>query len=165
MEKLREMNLWHGKVMCPMGLFFRMNLGRIFISLFVRDTSQSSHSCPYTASPSPCTCRTLCSPSTRTSPPGSQSGGPALVTSCRYVNYDSWWYHKGEGLGVQSWTPLPQVGGATWLLQVFPDGLPFLYNQTGWRVAAHNRFHHLRTIAPCVRMLILSCSFIPLQPA
>ena len=26
-----------------------------------------------------------------------------------YVNYDSWWYLKGEGLGVKDWSPMPEV--------------------------------------------------------
>jgi len=49
----------------------------------------------------------------------------------RYVNYDSWWYLKGEGLGVKDWSPMPEI---------FPDGLHYLFNQTGWGVAAHNRY-------------------------
>ena len=32
-----------------------------------------------------------------------------LLLIARYVNYDSWWYLKGEGLGVKDWSPMPEV--------------------------------------------------------
>ena len=39
----------------------------------------------------------------------------------RYINYDSWWYVKGNDLGVKSWTAQDDV---------FPSGMEYLYNQT-----------------------------------
>ena len=47
-----------------------------------------------------------------------------------YIDFDSWWYLKGIDNGVKSWTSLPLV---------FPDGLEYLFNQTGLQIAAHNR--------------------------
>ncbi|XP_071096504.1 uncharacterized protein [Haliotis cracherodii] len=49
----------------------------------------------------------------------------------RYVQYDSYWYYKGIGKGVKTWEPMPDI---------FPNGLQFLYNMTGWPAGAHNRF-------------------------
>jgi len=49
----------------------------------------------------------------------------------RYVQYDSWWYPKGQFEGVTEWVSLPEV---------FPSGLQKLYNKLGLPVVAHNRF-------------------------
>ena len=48
----------------------------------------------------------------------------------KYINYDSWWYIKGEDLGTKSWTPQHSI---------FPHGMESLYSQTGLPVVAHNR--------------------------
>ena len=48
-----------------------------------------------------------------------------------YINYDSWWYVKGEDLGVKSWTAKEEI---------FPSGLHSLYERTGLGVVAHNRY-------------------------
>ena len=52
----------------------------------------------------------------------------------RWVLLDSWWYYKGVGGGVKNWTARPDI---------FPNGLDYLYQQTGWRVQAHNRYWSL----------------------
>jgi hypothetical protein len=44
---------------------------------------------------------------------------------------DSYWYYKGVGNGVKNWTAMPEV---------FPHGLDYLYNKTGWPVVGHNRY-------------------------
>ncbi|XP_041369520.1 uncharacterized protein LOC121383515 [Gigantopelta aegis] len=49
----------------------------------------------------------------------------------RYVQYDSWWYYKGPGGGVKTWTPMPDV---------MPDGFQSVYDKTGWPASAHNRW-------------------------
>ena len=102
-------------------------------------------SSPHTASPSPCTCRTLCSPSTPTSPPGSPSGRPGLRPLLQVRQLRLLVVPQGRGPGGEV-LDAPPAGGWRHMAstcQVFPDGLHFLYNQTGWRVAAHNRFCHL----------------------
>ncbi len=43
---------------------------------------------------------------------------------------DSWWYYKGELQGVTNWTELPDI---------FPRGLDYVQQATGWPIAAHNR--------------------------
>jgi hypothetical protein len=48
-----------------------------------------------------------------------------------YVLLDSWWYFKGSNGGVSNWKPMPDV---------FPKGLDYLFNATGWFVQAHNRY-------------------------
>jgi hypothetical protein len=90
----------------------------------------------------------------------------------RYANYDSWWYHKGEGLGVKDWTPLPEVRdprGPERIrllpLKVFPAGLESLYSATGWKVAAHNRSFLLPPTMQCHLYSVtnsLVCSAVPL---
>lgn len=49
----------------------------------------------------------------------------------KYVEVDSWWYYKGEDLGVSNWTELPDI---------FPNGLDAIRRETGWAYAAHNRY-------------------------
>ncbi|XP_063585588.1 uncharacterized protein LOC134762973 [Penaeus indicus] len=49
----------------------------------------------------------------------------------RYLQLDSWWYHKGEGGGVKNWTEIPYI---------IPDGIGNLYETTGWPIIAHNRY-------------------------
>jgi hypothetical protein len=44
---------------------------------------------------------------------------------------DSWWYYKGIGDGVKTWVSRPDV---------FPHGLEYVWNRTGWPVQGHNRF-------------------------
>lgn len=46
------------------------------------------------------------------------------------MQIDSWWYLKGKGSGTKEWVPGPGV---------FPHGLAYLHNMTGWRITAHNR--------------------------
>ena len=55
----------------------------------------------------------------------------------QYFNYDSWWYIKGEDLGVKSWTP--QSG-------IFPGGMDHLHEQTGLPVIGHNRYWAIDTV-------------------
>ncbi|KAK7076764.1 hypothetical protein SK128_010515 [Halocaridina rubra] len=49
----------------------------------------------------------------------------------RRLQLDSWWYHKGEGRGVKNWTALHLV---------FPDGIKYIHDITGWPIVAHNRY-------------------------
>ncbi|KAL5016026.1 hypothetical protein ScPMuIL_005615 [Solemya velum] len=49
----------------------------------------------------------------------------------RYLQYDSWFYPKGPEGGVKTWEPTAET---------FPDGFLYMYNQTGWPSAAHNRW-------------------------
>eukprot|EP00052_Salpingoeca_macrocollata_P034590 m.12039 g.12039 ORF g.12039 m.12039 type:complete len:746 (-) comp6683_c0_seq1:50-2287(-) len=49
----------------------------------------------------------------------------------RYILLDSWWYFKGKHDGVTTWDPMPDV---------FPHGLEYLYNVTGWSQQLHNRY-------------------------
>jgi hypothetical protein len=44
---------------------------------------------------------------------------------------DSWWYYKGVGDGVKNWTARGDI---------FPHGLDYVYNKTGWPVVGHNRY-------------------------
>jgi len=44
---------------------------------------------------------------------------------------DSWWYYKGTGDGVKNWTGMGSI---------FPHGLDYVYNSTGWPVVGHNRY-------------------------
>eukprot|EP01084_Bolivina_argentea_P145760 255409_1 len=55
----------------------------------------------------------------------------------KWILYDSWWYFKGEGSGVKNWTARSDI---------FPDGLSYMYQQTGWKVQAHNRFWSLDNV-------------------
>jgi hypothetical protein len=49
-----------------------------------------------------------------------------------YIQFDSWWYYKGNGGGVSEWTARPDV---------FPDGLQALHRRLEKiAFAAHNRF-------------------------
>ena len=58
----------------------------------------------------------------------------------RYWLADSWWYYKDpdgpNGGGVTNWTARPDV---------FPHGLEYVYEQTGWAVQGHNRFWSNKT--------------------
>ena len=49
----------------------------------------------------------------------------------RYLQIDSWWYFKGNSDGVKNWTAMPSV---------FPRGIEYVSNITGWPIVAHNRF-------------------------
>ena len=49
-----------------------------------------------------------------------------------YMEFDSWWYHKGTGGGVSEWRALPDV---------FPDGLVTVHHRLeNIPLAAHNRW-------------------------
>lgn len=48
----------------------------------------------------------------------------------RYWLADSWWYYKGLKDGVKNWTAMGSI---------FPHGLDYVYNKTGWPVVGHNR--------------------------
>ena len=51
----------------------------------------------------------------------------------RYVQLDSWWYPKDETdlmHGALNWTAMHSI---------FPDGIDFVRQRTGWDFAAHNR--------------------------
>eukprot|EP01084_Bolivina_argentea_P143819 252495_1 len=49
----------------------------------------------------------------------------------KWVLLDSWWYYKGAGGGVKNWTARSDI---------FPNGLEYVYNATGWSIQAHNRY-------------------------
>eukprot|EP00051_Salpingoeca_urceolata_P021745 m.344479 g.344479 ORF g.344479 m.344479 type:complete len:749 (-) comp19854_c2_seq17:290-2536(-) len=49
----------------------------------------------------------------------------------KYVLLDSWWYYKGKYDGVKTWDAMPTI---------FPNGLEYLFNVTGWPTQLHNRF-------------------------
>lgn len=49
----------------------------------------------------------------------------------RYVLLDSWWYYKGVGDGVKEWIAMDSI---------FPDGLDYVRNATGWPIQGHNRY-------------------------
>ena len=49
----------------------------------------------------------------------------------RYVQLDSWWYYKGMHNGVKNWTAMPSI---------FPRGIEYVANVTGWPIVAHNRY-------------------------
>ena len=49
----------------------------------------------------------------------------------KYLEIDSWWYPKDKLLAVVEWTALPDI---------FPNGLDYLQEQTGWPIVAHNRY-------------------------
>ena len=57
----------------------------------------------------------------------------------RWILYDSWFYLKGNEThtkydpfnGVINWTDADPA--------IFPSGLRYMYDQTGWPVVAHNR--------------------------
>ena len=44
---------------------------------------------------------------------------------------DSYWYFKGDADGVKNWTAMPEL---------FPRGLEYVTNQTGWEIVGHNRY-------------------------
>jgi len=50
----------------------------------------------------------------------------------KYWLMDSWWYYKGNGGGVKNWTAMPNI---------FPDGIEYVYKNTGWKIQAHNRYY------------------------
>lgn len=55
----------------------------------------------------------------------------------RYIQYDSWWYHQAPfRQGVTEWTSKTNV---------FPHGLGYMFNKTGWTVIAHNRWWSPKT--------------------
>jgi len=49
----------------------------------------------------------------------------------RHILLDSWWYYQGVGGGVKEWAPRPDI---------FPDGMQYVHNATGWQIMAHNRY-------------------------
>ena len=49
----------------------------------------------------------------------------------KYVLLDSWWYYRGVGAGVSDWVGRPDV---------FPHGMAYLRNKTGWPIMGHNRY-------------------------
>lgn len=49
----------------------------------------------------------------------------------RYVLLDSWWYYKGFQDGVKEWIAMGNI---------FPDGLDYVRNATGWPIQGHNRY-------------------------
>jgi hypothetical protein len=55
----------------------------------------------------------------------------------QYILLDSWWYYKGTNGGVSNWIEQPEL---------FPKGLPYLFQQTGWKVQAHNRYWALDNV-------------------
>ena len=55
----------------------------------------------------------------------------------QYFNYDSWWYVKGNDLGVKSWTAKEDI---------FPSGMESVYARTGLPVGAHNRYWATDTV-------------------
>jgi len=54
----------------------------------------------------------------------------------RYWLADSWWYFKGLRNGVKNWTAMPSI---------FPNGMKYIYDQTGWLVQGHNRYWSMDT--------------------
>eukprot|EP01065_Artemidia_motanka_P040809 TRINITY_DN5189_c0_g1_i1.p1 TRINITY_DN5189_c0_g1~~TRINITY_DN5189_c0_g1_i1.p1 ORF type:complete len:763 (+),score=245.59 TRINITY_DN5189_c0_g1_i1:62-2350(+) len=50
----------------------------------------------------------------------------------KYLQLDSWWYVKGTGGGIRTWTA-PE--------SKFPHGLPSLYSHTEWPVVAHSKYY------------------------
>jgi len=49
-----------------------------------------------------------------------------------YIQFDSWWYYRGIGLGVSQWKARPDI---------FPDGLIGVYHRMeNLSIAAHNRY-------------------------
>lgn len=49
----------------------------------------------------------------------------------RQILLDSWWYYQGKAGGVKEWYPRPDI---------FPHGMQFVHNATGWQIMAHNRY-------------------------
>eukprot|EP00054_Salpingoeca_dolichothecata_P012674 m.70327 g.70327 ORF g.70327 m.70327 type:complete len:763 (+) comp20068_c0_seq1:336-2624(+) len=49
----------------------------------------------------------------------------------KWILLDSWWYYKGVGDGVKEWIAMGNI---------FPHGLDYFYNQTGWLIQGHNRY-------------------------
>ncbi|KAK7102674.1 uncharacterized protein [Littorina saxatilis] len=49
----------------------------------------------------------------------------------KYVQYDSWWYYRGNTNGVKTWVARPDI---------FPDGFVYLYKNLGLPTVAHNRY-------------------------
>ncbi|OWF39492.1 uncharacterized protein LOC110464957 [Mizuhopecten yessoensis] len=49
----------------------------------------------------------------------------------KYLQIDSWWYYKGLLDGIKQWSYRPEI---------FPRGVKFLSQTTGWSIAAHNRY-------------------------
>lgn len=61
-----------------------------------------------------------------------------LPLPIHYMQFDSWWYYKGIAGGVTEWTAMPDV---------FPDGLPAVYNRLNRiPIAAHNRYWAIDTM-------------------
>ncbi|XP_071115649.1 uncharacterized protein [Haliotis cracherodii] len=55
-----------------------------------------------------------------------QIGVPA-----RYIQFDEWWYYWDNDHGVVTWSAQPKV---------FPNGMQWLYNKTGYPVVAHSMY-------------------------
>eukprot|EP00054_Salpingoeca_dolichothecata_P014018 m.78605 g.78605 ORF g.78605 m.78605 type:complete len:753 (+) comp20774_c0_seq2:47-2305(+) len=49
----------------------------------------------------------------------------------KWILLDSWWYYKGWEEGVKEWLATPFI---------FPRGLDYVYNATGWAIQGHNRY-------------------------
>ncbi|EDQ89592.1 uncharacterized protein MONBRDRAFT_36925, partial [Monosiga brevicollis MX1] len=54
----------------------------------------------------------------------------------RYILLDSWWYYKGPHNGVTVWDAMPSI---------FPHGLEYFFNKTGWYQQLHNRYWSAET--------------------
>ena len=52
----------------------------------------------------------------------------------KYVEIDSWWYPKDQFFAVTEWAPDDTKD------YIFPNGLVYLQEQTGFKFAAHNRY-------------------------
>ena len=55
----------------------------------------------------------------------------------KYLLLDSWWYYKGRFDGVTNWTAMPNI---------FPNGNKYIFEQTGWKIQAHNRYWAVDTV-------------------
>eukprot|EP01084_Bolivina_argentea_P143823 252503_1 len=55
----------------------------------------------------------------------------------RWIMLDSWWYYQGINRGTTNWTARPDI---------FPNGMKFIYDNTGWKVQAHQRYFALDNI-------------------
>ena len=54
----------------------------------------------------------------------------------KYLQIDDWWYFPGDTGGDKNWTAMPNI---------FPRGLQYIYNKTGWPIFAHNKFWDHKT--------------------
>jgi len=80
---------------------------------------------------------------------------------CR-VLYDSWWYRKQEDVPGQPQDP--SHGAINWTdadPKIFPSGLKYMYEKTGWPVVAHNRVCATPRSHPALMLLhaVVLCIF------